>query len=206
MKSIDLILKKVDIYYTSYIEEFGAVPEGVNWNGKESQDLRINQLLKVIKNHKFSINDYGCGYGALISYLNKRKYDYYYSGFDISKKMIIAARKKWKHKTNVIFHNSNKILPADYSIVNGVFNVKMDLNEALWLNYTINELKKINENSIKGFAFNMKTKYSDMEFLQDHLFYGDPLFFFDYCKTKFSRFVTLVHDYDLYEFTILVRK
>jgi hypothetical protein len=42
--------------------------------------------------------------------------------------------------------------------------------------------------------------------MRDDLYYADPLFFFDYCKTRFSRFVTLIHDYPLYEFTILVRK
>ena len=38
------------------------------------------------------------------------------------------------------------------------------------------------------------------------LFYGDPTFFFDHCKRKYSRNVALLHDYDLYEFTIIVRR
>ena len=42
--------------------------------------------------------------------------------------------------------------------------------------------------------------------MKDHLFYADPCFFFDHCKKHFSKNVALLHDYGMYEFTILVRK
>ena len=41
---------------------------------------------------------------------------------------------------------------------------------------------------------------------QADLFYADPLHLFDRCKRTYSRFVTLLHDYPLYEFTIIVRR
>ena len=67
-------------------------------------------------------------------------------------------------------------------------------------------LEKIDALSRKGFAFNVLTKYSDREFMRDDLYYADPIFLFEHCRRKFSRFVSLIHDYPLYEFTILVRK
>jgi hypothetical protein len=60
--------------------------------------------------------------------------------------------------------------------------------------------------SRKGFSFNALTKYSDVDHMRPHLYYADPCFFFDYCKTHFARNVALQHDYDLYDFTILVKK
>jgi len=42
--------------------------------------------------------------------------------------------------------------------------------------------------------------------MKDDLYYADPCYFFDYCKKKFSKNIALLHDYGLYEFTILVRK
>jgi hypothetical protein len=51
----------------------------------------------------------------------------------------------------------------------------------------------------------MLTSYSDPEHMVDRLFYGDPCFYFDWCKRNLSRNVALLHDYGLYEFTILVR-
>jgi hypothetical protein len=37
------------------------------------------------------------------------------------------------------------------------------------------------------------------------LYYADPAFYVDQCLSRFSRHVTLLHDYPLYEFTVLVR-
>ena len=50
------------------------------------------------------------------------------------------------------------------------------------------------------------TSYSDPEFMRPDLYYADPRFLFDYCKRKLSRHVALLHDYGLYEFTVLVRQ
>ena len=47
---------------------------------------------------------------------------------------------------------------------------------------------------------------SDKKFMQDNLYYADPLFIFDFCKRNFAKNISLIHDYDLYEFTILVTK
>jgi len=55
-----------------------------------------------------------------------------------------------------------------------------------------------------GFAFNCVSHYVD--YRVPTLYYADPLRFFDHCKRRYSRFVSLLHDYPLYEFTILVRK
>jgi hypothetical protein len=52
----------------------------------------------------------------------------------------------------------------------------------------------------------MLTSYSDPERMRPELYYGDPRFFFDRCKRDYTRNVALLHDYDLYEFTIIARK
>jgi hypothetical protein len=96
--------------------------------------------------------------------------------------------------------------PADYTVASGIFNVKLEASSTEWERYVLRTLEKISSLSKRGFAFNVLTKYSDPEFRRPDLYYADPLLLFDYCKTKLSRFVTLLHDYPLYEFTILVRK
>jgi hypothetical protein len=50
------------------------------------------------------------------------------------------------------------------------------------------------------------TSYSDEDKMRAHLYYTDPTWAFDLCKRRYSRHVALLHDYGLYEFTILVRK
>jgi hypothetical protein len=64
----------------------------------------------------------------------------------------------------------------------------------------------MNDLAIRGMAFNFLTKYSDAEFMRPDLYYADPCFFFDYCKKNFSKNVALLHDYKIYDFTILIRK
>ena len=64
----------------------------------------------------------------------------------------------------------------------------------------------MNQISTKGFSFNVLTSYSDKEFMRDYLYYANPLDLFDYCKKNFSKQVALLHDYNLYEFTLLIRK
>ena len=48
--------------------------------------------------------------------------------------------------------------------------------------------------------------YADAERKRPDLYYADPLALFDHCKRRYSREVALLHDYGLYEFTMIVRK
>ena len=200
------IHKNINNYYTQKVQTHGATSKGVDWNGEESQFLRFEQLSKVIKNTNSSINDIGCGYGKYIDYMNNNLENMNYMGYDLSENMIDNATKIYPQNDFEDIIKLDEIRISDYSIASGIFSVKMEHNEAEWLSYILNTLEKMNEKSIKGFSFNMLTKYSDKEFMKDDLYYADPLFFFDYCKRNFSRNISLNHDYDLYEFTILVRK
>jgi len=94
----------------------------------------------------------------------------------------------------------------DYVVASGLFNVQLKTNTLDWEAYIRETIDAFNAISIKGFGFNILTSYSDLDKMKDYLHYGDPLFYFDYCKKKYARNVSLLHDYGLYEFTILVKK
>ncbi|GAB4199131.1 MAG: class I SAM-dependent methyltransferase [Bacteroidia bacterium] len=197
---------KISQYYSNKIITHGTTSQGVDWNSKDSQFKRFEQLCKIITSEKFSVIDYGCGYGALIEYLNSRFKDYDYIGYDISKEMIDASKKLFCDKRYFFTNESKEIKPSDYLIASGIFNVKLDTPVERWEKYIVETLETFYQLSLKGFAFNILTSYSDKEYMKDYLYYANPLFYFDYCKRKYSRNVALLHDYDLYEFTILVRK
>ena len=200
-------IKKIAHYYSSKVIEYGCNPKGVDWNDAPSQITRFVQLLKIIDgNNKFTINDIGCGYGALYEFM-KNKYQFFeYYGLDISKVMIENASNNYKSE-NVSFSVSN--IPesiANYSVASGIFNVKLNVKNHDWLNYIKYTIDIMNQKSNKGFAFNCLTSYSDRDKMRNDLYYADPLFLFDYCKKKYSKNVAILHDYDLYEFTVLIRK
>ncbi len=202
------ILENINHYYTDKIKIYGATPKGVDWNGEESQFVRFEQLSKIINKDIFSINDIGCGYGKYFEYLQNRFLNFNYYGFDLSQEMIKNAKSLYSNKGGGFMQvdNLKNIEKADYSVASGIFSVKMEHNESEWLSYILATLEEMNEKSIKGFSFNMLTKYSEKEYMRDNLYYADPLFIFDYCKRNFSKQVALLHDYGLYEFTILVKK
>ena len=203
------IHKDIDNYYTEKVKAYGATPQGVDWNGEESQFLRFKKSSKVIKNNNFSIADIGCGYGKYVDYLQNNFKIFDYIGYDLSQEMIQIANKNYKNYKNMNFmhiNNMSDIEVSDYSIASGIFSVKMQHSNKDWLSYISETLVKINEKTTNGFAFNMLSKYSDKEFMRDNLYYADPLFIFDFCKRNFSKNISLIHDYDLYEFTMLVKK
>ena len=202
------IISRVSGYYSEKVKHWGATPKGVDWRDLESQTLRYKQLLKIcdLSNH-FSINDIGCGFGFLCDYLLSHDCGFTYWGSDVSSDMTRLAKDRLRDHQNCHFVGSNDELPTlDYSVASGIFNVKMNFDFSNWEQYVISTLLKMDQVSSKGFSFNMLTKYSDREKMREDLYYPDPCFYFDFCKKNFSKQVALLHDYGLYEFTILVRK
>jgi SAM-dependent methyltransferase len=204
----DSILSSVREYYGEKIRTHGPTARGVDWNSQQSQELRFAQLLKLVdKTGPFTLNDFGCGYGALIDYLQQGNYQFRYGGFDISPEMISKAEELHPRSSQIEFvSQKGQLEQADYTVASGVFNVKLNTAGEEWKQYILTALDTMNSLSRAGFAFNALTKYSDAEFMRPDLYYADPLFLFDHCKCRYSKFVAVLHDYPLYEFTILVRK
>jgi SAM-dependent methyltransferase len=201
------IIEKVNSYYSEKITAHGATPKGVDWNGEESQFLRFQILCEVIRGAEdFSILDYGCGFGSLYQFLEKtnRKFDFF--GFDVSQNMIDAAQASFADRKNAEWSIALPEKKFDFTIASGIFNVRLDTPPEEWMKYIFETLNTFDKISTKGFSFNVLTKYSDAEYMKDYLYYADPVVLFDYCKKNFSRNVALLHDYELYEFTIVVRK
>jgi len=204
------ILTTVGKYYSSRIIKHGPTPAGVDWNGQESQLLRFELLCGLIRGKDVvSINDFGCGYGKLADFLTEKFPNIRYFGYDLSQQMIDSAVQQNYALSDVSFIKINlphEMFSSDYTVASGIFNVKMEYSEDQWLSYILSTLDVMNEKSRLGFAFNLLTKYSDSDYMKNKLYYADPCFLFDYCKRNYSKNVALLHDYDLYEFTIRVLK
>ena len=139
--------------------------------------------------------------------MDEHNFNARYIGIDISQAMIDEACKIYKGYENTSFLLSADVPEmVDFAVASGIFNVKRESSVADWEKYVLCIIENLDKNTSKGFAFNCLTKYSDAEYMKDYLYYPDPCFYFDYCKRNFSRNVALLHDYGLYEFTVLVRK
>lgn len=202
------LLSEVATYYSEKLAQHGQNHRGVDWNGEESQMLRFEQLCKIIDaSNQFSINDLGCGYGALYDFLSSKYENFSYLGVDVSENMIQAAEQRYQDKLHARFIlSSEPDQVADYGVASGIFNVCMGRSDEEWRSYLEATLDILDRTSRLGFAFNCLTAYSDTDKMRDYLYYADPCVLFDLCKRRYSRNVALLHDYGLYEFTILVRK
>ena len=199
----------VATYYAEKLTKYGDTPQGVDWNGEESQTLRFSQLCKIVdfKTSSFSLNDLGCGYGALLDYLRDKQANFTYLGVDVTKKMINAAEQRHANVDQARFIcGSEPDNMADYGFASGIFNVRLGRSDAEWFDYMQTTLDVLDRTSNLGFAFNCLTSYSDEDKKRDYLYYADPCRIFDFCKLRYSSQVALLHDYGLYEFTILVKK
>ncbi len=200
--------EKIVEYYSNKIIDFGPTAKGVDWNGELSQVMRFTQLAKVFDSKSnFSVLDYGCGFGAFVNFLKNNDYEKWnYLGYDFSEEMISQGKKLFFNEDTKFVTKEEEIVPMDYVVASGVFNVKLNHSDETWLEYVKDTLFNINRLSIKGFSFNILTSFSDEEFKKDYLYYANPMDFFEFCKTNFSRNVALLHDYELYEFTLIVKK
>lgn len=143
--------------------------------------MRFDQLVRILDSDDrapVTVNDLGCGYAAMFGYLDGRLGSSLenYAGYDISEEMLRAARDKVADSRAEFVGSPVVTRDADYSFVSGTFNVKIDASEDVWARY-----------------------------IKDTLRYADPIVFFEFCKRELSRHVALLHDYPLYEWTMLVR-
>ena len=205
------ILQTVGQYYADRLERFGPTPRGVDWNSGESQELRFSRLLEVVRPAEApvcpSILDVGCGYGALLDYVRGRALGLDYRGFDISEPMIAAARARHGEGDGATFSSDARTLEtATYVVASGIFNVRLSFTLDQWRGYVLDTLSALDGWSTAGFAFNMLSTHSDPGRRRDDLYYADPRELFDICTRRFSPRVALLHDYPLFEFTVIVRK
>lgn len=206
----DTALKKIEDLYTGNLREKGLTSLAVGWNTPESQAMRFEKLNTAItsQSRPITVNDYGCGYGAHLEYLEQVcgiKVEEY-NGYDLSEDMLAAARKNlsWFGGRLNLIKSAELSTTADYTFVSGTFNVRFDADTDAWKSFIHTKLDELAQYSRRGFSFNLLSTYVDWQ--EKHLFYGDPCYWFNHCKKRYSKRVSLLHDYPLYEWTLVVKK
>jgi len=201
------ILRPVENFFSRALAEHGAIHKAVDWPDLNQQITRFTQLHRLFEySDSFDLMDYGCGYGAMLDYLTVAHTPVTYWGYDISNAMLAAARDTHPGMANHFLSKVPEGTVYDYVVASGIFNLKNDIPVTTWEEIVHKTIDKFDALSSRGFAFNMLTSYRDSRRKRPHLYYGDPLHYFDFCFRKYSPNVALAHDYNLWDFTIIVRK
>ncbi len=192
-------------YYSARALRHGATPLGVDWTCVPTQELRFVQLLKVISPAPaVSVNDIGCGYGALAGFMHRRlrgtAIDYL--GVDLSPEMIALARRK--NRRSCVAFEQMAVAPrlADYSMASGTFNVRLYHPQDIWEAAVASSLSEMARTSRLGFAVNFLAPAADSPL---ELYRPAPSLWINYCRNELGLQVQLLDNYGMREFTLLVR-
>ena len=201
-------LDRVATYFAGTIQKHGATAQGAGWRDRQSQELRFSKLLHVTRGAKKGrIVEVGCGWGAFALWAARQGFDFKYIGYDISPEMISAARAACKDVANASFEcGSGPFAPADWVVASGAMSVRLDIPDAEWRKHVDKAIDAMAQSARLGFAFNFLTGYSDQDLKESHLYYPYPGEMLDSVMARHGRTAMLLHDYPLYEFTIVVYK
>jgi SAM-dependent methyltransferase len=201
------ILSRVATYYASKLEAHGPVPQGVDWNGVASHEARHRQFLRLLEGSpNASVIDLGCGYGDFLRFLRTAGYQGRFTGYDIAPAMIAKARELHGENDDHQWRiGAEPAEVADFAISSGIFNVRGDTPNDLWIAYVHKTLDILAQAGRCGFAFNVLSLSSDRDRRRPDLYYADPTEMLAHCLLRYGRSVALLQDYGLYEFTVVVR-
>jgi SAM-dependent methyltransferase len=197
----------IERYYTDRLARYGATPLGVDWSCAATQMLRFVKLLEICDfSRAFSLNDVGCGYGALAAFLDDRFPDARvdYLGVDLSAAMVQRARRRHRAGDNRRFavgRASPRI--ADYSVASGIMNVMLGHRREQWERHVADALACMRRTSRLGFAANFVAESRGSA--ADQLYRTRPGKWVRYCEKKLDCAVQAVVGYGLQEFTLLAR-
>lgn len=193
------------------LAECGPTPKGVYWSTHDGQALRFEVLLGIIAPAdaaagQVTINDFGCGYGALFDRLEDDPclIDGRYTGYDISPAMIAQAHARINDRRADFVQSASATRKADYSLVSGTYNMSMTAPAHEWRDFVFDSLRDLWKQTGKGLAFNMLAGSGADR--PGGLYYANAGEYFDFCTAALSRNVELVQGYGLDEWTLFVRR
>ena len=206
--AMDAVRVPVAEDYSAKIARHGAKPRGVDWLCRPAQELRFVQLLRLCDlNCRFTLDDLGCGYGALIACMDRiypgAEVDYL--GIDLSPAMIRAARRLHPARSTrrfMVGHASPRV--ADFAVASGIMNVKLHHTDEVWEEFVAATLCDMRRSTRRGFAVNFMTE-APAEMIHPLLYRTHPERWVSYCVSSLSCSVEVLSGYGLREFTLIAR-
>lgn len=202
---LDAVLAGVETYYAETVTRFGATPRGVDWTCVATQEMRFVQLLKLCRlTRPFSLNDVGCGYGALLAFLARRHpgLEIDYLGIDVVPGMVSRARRRHRGRRFIVGNDSKRI--ADYAVSSGVMNVMLDHPRPLWEAFVADTMRRMHATSRCGFAVNFLAETANGSSARG-LYRTGPEIWAEFCRDALGCSVEIVSGYGMREFTLLAR-
>jgi SAM-dependent methyltransferase len=208
--SIDKYSEEIKKAYEEHLEKHDPnSPEAVHWIGKNKTWLRFKILVKIDDLNGKKVLDFGCGNALLLDFLNENDVKCNYYGWDISEKMIKVAKNRHPYANfKVVDVLKDNLKPYkgffDYILISGVFNLKTAPDKEFHKKWIEAILLRLWSLCKKGIAVNFMTEYVDYE--DKELYYCPISEIAFFCVKHLSRWFEIIHDYQLWEFTMYIYK
>lgn len=198
----------IHAYYSGTIKKYGATPLGVDWSCVPTQELRFLKLLRLCDfGAPFSLNDIGCGYGALLDFLERQHSGMLvdYLGIDLVPAMIRHACRL--HRAPGRFIRGHTIpRVADYCVASGIFNVQLEQPLRVWEALIASTLDQMHQASTRGFAVNFMRAPPTGRPVRRGLYVTEPKRWSQYCTEHLRIRTRVIEGYGMPEFTLLARR
>jgi len=187
--------------YETRFKEHGTSVHTLGWKSEGDQRLRFAILASIGALDCKSICDVGSGFGDLYGYLLGLGSNIRYTGIELAPSLVEEATRRFP---GVRFLNED-ILDAsfdeqfDFLLLSGALSFRIEDN----LSHTHAVLSRMFDLCSCGIGLNFLTTY--VNFQRSHNYHHDPLEMFAFAKTL-TPWVSLRHDYPLWEFTIFLYK
>lgn len=192
----------IDVNTKAFSERFQRYKDNgskVFWNNQDNQFSRFEELLKIGDINNSSILDIGCGYGDLLTYLervNITPSDYL--GIDLSPKIINIAQQQHPSNKFLVFNILNQESEPsswDYCLGSGIFALKIQN----WSRHVLSVLRKLYIICREGVAVNFElgNGYNDKNSIFKYVTYDEinnivtQLSVFSFNLTQTNDFLTL---------------
>ena len=195
--------KAIHAHYEPRISPGRAHHDVLDWADAAGQQARFEVLVRHVDLAGRKLLDVGCGLGDLWAFLRKRRITADYTGVDIVRKMVLAARRK--HPTGRFEHADvfaeNPFGPSSFDVVfcSGTFNLRLGNN----LQFLAEALKRLFEIARETVVFNLLHHRAARRYA--HCFYYDPAEVRELIR-PFPCACTIYDDYLPNDFTVICRK
>ncbi|MBF8271057.1 MAG: hypothetical protein HW380_162 [Magnetococcales bacterium] len=189
--------------YESRLKDSGTDVKTVGWGSKKDQMLRFHVLTRGVKLQGRSVMDIGCGLGDLVPFLDQQTDGQYeYLGIDLAPKLVETARgihggPRRRFLAGDILQLDD-LAPVDVVLMSGALSFRIGDN----ISFTQTMLRRMFSLSREVMAVNFLTSYVDYQAEKNFHYSPESLFTF---SKSLTRWVTLLHDYPLWEFTLQLR-
>jgi SAM-dependent methyltransferase len=189
--------------YEKRLREFGYSPETLGWGVHGRQGVRFSVLAELaLREPQSSVLDVGCGFCDLYEFLQQRGWRGRYTGIDIVPGLLNVARQRHASldvREVDITEKSTSLDRYDFVIASGAFNAKLSAGD----NQAHIELALQRMYQCCGHAVCIDFLSSHVDFQKEGAFHTDPGWVISAAK-RFTRRISLRHDYMPYEFSIFL--